>query len=173
MFLDDADVVDVIRGITLSNSCMDYWGGVFFVLSLTDSCFISVSLIPNNKSRINQNGQLLCGMAATGEIFRFGGILVLISFYFMTVAKPYWTFSGFLFWYWKLISLFLMRRGGLGWVMLGCMRLSTLGCSVQDIPFWRSLQEISLKGEVERGWWVSWVELVVWNYLKYGEGMRL
>ena len=59
------------------------------VLSLTDMCLIPVSLIPKDKSKINQNRRLLCSMAATGEIFRFGGILVLISLYFMTVAKPY------------------------------------------------------------------------------------
>ena len=32
-------------------------------------------------------------MAATGKIFRFGGILVLITFHLMTVAKQYWNLS--------------------------------------------------------------------------------
>ena len=68
---------------------MDSCGASLVVLSLTDSCLIPVSLIPKDKSKINQNGRLLCSMAATGYIFRFDGILVLIYFHLMTVAKPY------------------------------------------------------------------------------------
>ena len=60
---------------------------------MADICLISVSFIPNDKYKMHQNGRLLCGMAATGEIFRLGGILVLIYFHLMTVANPYRTFS--------------------------------------------------------------------------------
>ena len=56
---------------------------------MTDSCLIPVILIPKDKSKINRHEQLLCGMAATGDIFRFVSILVLIYFHLMTVAKPY------------------------------------------------------------------------------------
>ena len=59
------------------------------MISLTDSCLITGILTPKDKSKINLNGQLLCGMYSTWEIFRFGGILVLIYFHLMTVAKPY------------------------------------------------------------------------------------
>ena len=63
------------------------------MISLTYRCFFSVILIPKDKSKINQNGHILCGMDATGGIFRFGGILVQVYFHLMTVAKPYCTFS--------------------------------------------------------------------------------
>ena len=89
MFLDDDFIVDIMSGSTWPILCMDSCGEVLVVLLFTDICLISVSLIPNNKSKINWNGQLLCGMAATGEMFRFGGILVLFSLHFMTVEKTY------------------------------------------------------------------------------------
>ena len=38
------------------------------MLSLTYSCLI---LVPKDKSKINQNSQLIFGMAATGEDFKF------------------------------------------------------------------------------------------------------
>ena len=48
-------------------------------------------------SRINWNRQLLCGIDATGEIFKFCGILLLIIFHFITLAKQYLTFSNVYF----------------------------------------------------------------------------
>ena len=84
-----------MRGSTLPNSCMYSRGTSLVVLSLTDSFFIPAILIPKDKYKINSNGRILCGMSATGGIFRFGGILFLISFHLMTVANPFWTFSGF------------------------------------------------------------------------------
>ena len=42
---------------------------------------------------MNRSGLLLCGIAATGEIFKFGGILFLIAFNLITVVNPYLTFS--------------------------------------------------------------------------------
>ena len=76
MFVNDADIVEIMCGSTWPNSCMDSCGYSLFVISLTYSCLFPVILIPKDKSKINQNGQLLCGMDATGGIFRFGGILV-------------------------------------------------------------------------------------------------
>ena len=70
---------------------MYYFGARLVMLSLTGSYLIPFILTPKDKSRINWNGKLLCGMATTRDIFRFGGILVLIYFHLMTVAKPYWS----------------------------------------------------------------------------------
>ena len=50
-------------------------------------------MIAKDKSRTNRNMRLFCGISATGDIFRFRGILVLITFHLMTFAKPYWNFS--------------------------------------------------------------------------------
>ena len=89
MFIDDAAIVEMMRGSKWPNSCMNSCGDILVVLSLSDSCLIPVILTPKYKYKINWNGRLLCGMSATGEIFRFGGILVLITFHLMTVAKQY------------------------------------------------------------------------------------
>ena len=93
MFMDYASIVENMRGSTWPNSCMDSCGEILVVISLIGSFLIPVILIPKDKSKLNQNGQLLCGMAATGAIFRFGRILVWIYFHLRTVAKPYWNFS--------------------------------------------------------------------------------
>ena len=42
---------------------------------------------------MNWNRRLLCGISAAGDIFNFSGILLLITFHLITVAKPYFIFS--------------------------------------------------------------------------------
>ena len=42
---------------------------------------------------MNRNGKLLCEISATGDIFKFVGILFLIAFHLITAAKPYFNFS--------------------------------------------------------------------------------
>ena len=139
MFMDDAAIVEIMCGITWPNSCMDYCGASLVVISFTDSCLIPVILIQKDKSRINWNGRLLCGMSATGDIFRFCGILVLISFHFMTVANPYWNFSNVYFLRLETALLFFAETWG-SWVSDARMyRTVQFGSSVQDIPFWYSL----------------------------------
>ena len=93
MFIDYYSIVEIMGGSTWPSSCIYSCGGSLVVISLTDICLIPVSLIPKDKSKINWNRRLFCVMSTTGEIFRFGGILILISFHLMTVVKPYWTFS--------------------------------------------------------------------------------
>ena len=89
MFLDNAVIVEIMNGSTWTNSCMDSCGSILVVLSLNDIFLTPIRLIPKDKSKINQNGRLLCGMDATGEILSFGGILVLIYFHLKTLENPY------------------------------------------------------------------------------------
>ena len=83
----------MISGNTCSSLFMDSCVSSLVVLSFTDSCFIPLSLIPKDTSKINLKGKLLCVIAATGEIFNCGGNLLLMSFYFITVANPNCTLS--------------------------------------------------------------------------------
>ena len=89
MFLDNATIVEIMRVITWTNPSMDSCGVSLVVTSFTDSCLIIVILIPKDIYKINWNGRLLCDLAATGDIFKFVGILVLIYFLLMPVANPY------------------------------------------------------------------------------------
>ena len=41
---------------------------------------------------MNHNRRLLCEISATGDIFKFGEILLLIAFHLITVVNPYLKF---------------------------------------------------------------------------------
>ena len=56
VFLDDASILEIIRGSTFTIPFMDYCGASLVVLLLTDVCLISFILIPKERSRMNQNG---------------------------------------------------------------------------------------------------------------------
>ena len=151
VFQDDTAIFEIMCRSTLPSSFMDYCGASMVVLSLTYGCLIPFSLIPKERSMMNQNGWLLCGISATGEIFKFCGILLLIALHLITVAKPCFTFSNVYFLIVVTALLFLLRRGGISWVMLWCVVLSSLMWSIQNILCRNSLQGVYLQGEVECG----------------------
>ena len=91
MFIYDADIFEIISRRILPSFYMDSCGVIMVVLLLTDGYLISLRLIPKERSQINFNGRILCGIAATGEIFKFGRILLLVTFHLITVANPYFT----------------------------------------------------------------------------------
>ena len=86
--IEDATIVEMIHGNTCPSPFMDSCGASLVVLSFTDGCFSPLRFIPKDRSKINLKGKLLCGIAATGEIFNFGGNLLLISLHFITLEKP-------------------------------------------------------------------------------------
>ena len=86
--MEDAAIVTMMRGNTCLISLLDSCGASLVVLSFTDGCFSPLRFIPKDRSKINLKGKLLCGIAATGEIFNFGGNLLLISLHFITLEKP-------------------------------------------------------------------------------------
>ena len=85
--MEDSAIVDMICGNTRPILFMDSCGASLVVLSFTDGCFIPLSFIPKDRSKINLKGRILCEIAATGEIFNCGGSLFLVSFCFITVEK--------------------------------------------------------------------------------------
>ena len=86
--MEDSAIVDMICGNTRPILFMDSCGASLVVLSFTDGCFSPLIFIPKDRSKINLKGKRLCGIAATGEIFNFGGNLLLISLHFITLEKP-------------------------------------------------------------------------------------
>jgi hypothetical protein len=68
------------------------------VASLTNGSHFPLTLTPYDKSRIIQICQLLCGMAAIGEIFRVLGGLALMESHGTSRQKPCSAFSGDSFW---------------------------------------------------------------------------
>ena len=67
------------------------------MISINDDYLITFNLIPMDISRMNWNKPLLCGISATGDIFKFSGILMFIAFHLITVAKKWFIFSKFSF----------------------------------------------------------------------------
>ena len=58
---------------------MDFCGALGFVLRLTDVIFLPLTFNWNERSRMQRNNLDLCGIIATGDIFRAGGMLFFMS----------------------------------------------------------------------------------------------
>ena len=56
VLIDDADIVDIMRGSIFSSLFIDSCGVILVLLSLTDGYLIPFSLIPKEISRKNRNG---------------------------------------------------------------------------------------------------------------------
>ena len=71
---------------------MAFCGASLFVALFTDGICLPFSLSWKDRSRMARYFLDLCGIIAIGEIFRFGGMLFLISFHFIFFAKPSFIF---------------------------------------------------------------------------------
>ena len=112
VFVYDAAILEIMCGITFPISFIDYCGASLVVILLTGGCLITFHLIPKEISRMNRNGRLLCEISATGDIFKFCGILLMITFHLITVLEPYLTFHNVSCLRVKT-DFFSLRRGGL------------------------------------------------------------
>ena len=113
LFLYDASIFEIMRGSIFPISFMDSCGQILVVIQLTGGCLIPFILIPTGISSMNWNMLLLCGISTTGDIFNFSGILLLITFHLITVAKPYFIFSNLSYLRLETDFLFFLKRGGL------------------------------------------------------------
>ena len=98
MSIEDAAIVEMIRGKLISRSFMDYCGVILVVLPFTDGCLSPMILIPKDRSTVKPQGPLFCGIVAIREIFNCGGTSFLMSFHIITVAKLYCTLSAIYIW---------------------------------------------------------------------------
>ena len=87
--------MSISQQIQFPNCTIASRGANFFVLSLTEGNVSDFVLSLNDRSSITWNDLLLCGMNATGEFFRFGGMLYLMLLNVMTLAKPFCYFCCF------------------------------------------------------------------------------
>jgi hypothetical protein len=85
----DRAIAQIIHGMTLPNSNIACCGA--FALSeasFTDSNLFPFSSNLNDRSRIIRNFRDLCGIAAIGDIFSFGGRLSLMSSQYTSRQQP-------------------------------------------------------------------------------------
>jgi hypothetical protein len=85
----DRAIAQIIRGMTLPNSNIACCGAfVLLDASFTDSNLFPFSSNLNDRSRIIRNFRDLCGIAAIGDIFSFGGRLFLMLSQYTSQHKP-------------------------------------------------------------------------------------